>query len=149
MVGNTWRTAHKFCLRASYGFRDRGHVVLPFVVACCISVRSLPSDIWKCEDESAQNCKFMRLLNNCWTWPLTLRDIIGTGCAGMRRWGLHLGPRGMKWQEAWGNRIMRSFVICATNTRQYIKQLLWAGHEVRMWEKRQAVGKREGKRQRV
>ena len=42
-----------------------------------------------------------------------------------------------------------SFVICATNPRRYIKQLLWAGHEVRMWEKRQAVGKHKGKRQRV
>jgi len=44
---------------------------------------------------------------------------------------------------------MMSFVICATNPRRYFKQLLWTGHEVRMWEKRQAVGKREGKRRRV
>jgi hypothetical protein len=30
---------------------------------------------------------------------------------------------------------MRSFVVCATNPRRYIKQLLWAGHEVRMYRR--------------
>ena len=44
---------------------------------------------------------------------------------------------------------MRSFAICATNPRRYVKQLLWAGHDVRMWEKIQALGKRERKRQDV
>jgi len=53
---------HKFFLRASYGFGDGGNVVSRFVVACRISVCSLPSDIWKCEDESAQNCNFTWLL---------------------------------------------------------------------------------------
>ena len=35
---------------------------------------------------------------------------------------------------------MRSFVICVTNSLRYIKQLLCAGQEVRMWEKKQTVG---------
>ena len=137
MAGNTWRTAHTnyvsvhLTVVETEGMSCR---ILSWLAVFRFRVFRLVSE--NVETKAHRTVILMWLLNECRTWPLILRENRGRMCAGMGCWRQYLDVRGRNCQDAWGNRIIRSFVVWATNSRRYIKQLLRAGHEERMWEKK-------------